>query len=479
MTEAVVTREIAAAVTDPDLPGWRRPAPDAEGLRADLLIGIGLFVGALLAMVLYRVAGYYDEPAAGWLSVLVLAAITLPLIVRRRWPTPVAVVVTVAALGSGFLLVPEVLISNIALFTAFYTVGAWEQSRRRAFWARTAITALVFGALFVGLYQASTDPEVQAEFDHPGAFSPFVAYMLLQMLTNVLYVAGAWWFGDHTWNSARERARTAWRGKLLAAERLRAEEQAVALERLRLARELHDSLAHHVSLMGVQAAAARTLLTRDPAAAARALEQVEESAREAVDELGGVLGVLRGGGAMDEAPGEGIAAAGVDRLGDLVEQARAVGMAVAYTQVGEPVRVAPMTSLAAYRVAQEALTNARKHAGASARADVRLRWLPEVVEIEVSDDGTGTRRSSAGSTGLGLLGMRERVAALGGTLTAGPRERAGFLVRARLPIGPPSATPTSHSAPTTSTEPGSSGRARQAELPGSTRGAGLGEEAAR
>ena len=217
-----VTHEVAGSVTDPDLPGWYRPAPDADGLRADLLGGIGLFVGALLSMVLYRVAGYYDEPAAGWLSVLVLAAITLPLTVRRRWPTPVAAVVAVAVTASGYVLVPEVLISNIALFTAFYTVGAWERSRRRAFWARSAITVLVFAVLFVGLYQASTDPEVRAEFDRPGAFSPFVAFMLLQMLTNVLYIAGAWWFGDHTWASARERARTAWRGKLLAAERLRA-----------------------------------------------------------------------------------------------------------------------------------------------------------------------------------------------------------------------------------------------------------------
>jgi signal transduction histidine kinase len=429
-----VARELAGEVTDPDDPGWRRPAPDADGRRGDLLLAVGLYVGAILAMVLYRVAGYYEHPAAGWVSALVLAAITLPLALRRRWPAPVAVAVTALCIVSGQLSVPEAVFSNIALFMALYTVGAWEPDRRRAFWTRLAIVVGMFGYLFVELFQAATDPETSEQFDQAGAFSPWVAFMLIQILTNVLYFAGAWWFGEHTWHAARERARTAWRGRLLAIERLHAEEQAIALERLRLARELHDSVAHHVSLMGVQAAAARTLLATDAAASAAVLEQVEDSARQAVDELAGVLGVLRAGGLADAAPGEGVASAGVDRLGELVEQARAAGLAVAFEAVGEPVPVAPLTSLAAYRVAQEALTNTRKHAGASARADVRLRWLPGVVEVEVSDDGTGGRRGAAPSTGLGLVGMRERVAAVGGTLTAGPRERGGFLVRARLPV---------------------------------------------
>lgn len=429
-----VTHQLADDVTDPDLPGWRRPVPTAEGRRGDLLLAAGLLVGSLLAMVLYRVAGYYDEPAAGWLSALLLAALTLPLALRRRRPSAVAVVVAVVAVLVGELRVPEVLFTNISLFMGLYTVGAWEPNRRRAFWVRLSVVVVMFGWLFVGLYRASTDPDAGPELDRAGAFSPFVAYLLVQLLTNILYFAGAWWFGDHMWRAARERARTTWRGRQLAAERLRAEEQAVAIERLRLARELHDSVAHHVSLMGVQAAAARTLLARDAAGTAQALEQVEEAARQAVDELAGVLGVLRAGGTLDATPGEGVAAAGVERLGDLVEQARAAGMAVAFEVVGDPAPVAPLTSLAAYRIAQEALTNTRKHGGASARTDVRLRWLIDAVEVEVSDDGTGARRGAAGSSGLGLVGMRERVAALSGTLTAGPRERGGFLVRARLPL---------------------------------------------
>ncbi len=434
MSDDVVSHELAAEVADPDRPGWRRPAPDQDGRRADLLLALGLFVGSLLAMVLYRVAGYYKHPAAGWVSALVLAGVTMPLVLRRRWPTAVAIAVAVAVLVEGLLSVPEVLFSNITLFLALYTVGAWDPHRRRAFWTRLVIVVGMFVYLFVALVRAATDPKSTPGLGRAGAFSPFVAFMLIQILSNVLYFAGAWWFGDHTWASARERARTLWRGRLLQAERVRAESQAVALERLRLAQELHDSVAHHVSLMGVQAAAARTLLARDPAGAAAPLEHLEDAARQAVDELAGVLGVLRAGVPGEAAPGEGIASAGIERLDELVAQARDAGMAVSFGVVGEPAPIAPMTSLTVYRVAQEALTNTRKHGGSSVRADVRLRWLAGVVEVEVSDDGAGGRRTALPSSGLGLVGMRERVAAVAGTLTAGPRERGGFLVRARLPL---------------------------------------------
>jgi signal transduction histidine kinase len=467
--------------TDPDLPGWHRPAPGPAERRADAALAGAMFGGSLLSTVLYRVAGFYDDPAAGWVSALCLAAATLPLAWRRRHPAAVALVMTAAAITVGELRVPEVLVWNIALFMAIYSVGAWETDRRRAAWVRGVVVFAMMSWLFTGIVRAATDPGDDSELARAGAFSPFVAYMLIQLMTNVLYFAGAWWFGDHSWVSARERARTAWRGRLLVLERLHAEQQAVEVERLRLARELHDSVAHHVSVMGVQATAARTLLDVDPARAAASLEQLEDSARAAVDELGGILGMLRGGAVVagadraagvaggaaagapggaagvrirddDEAggPGAGVAALGVEQIADLVEQARAAGMAVELAVVGEPEPVPPMTSLNAYRIVQEALTNVRKHAGSAARTAVRVRYLDGAVEVEVSDDGTGPRRtlgSSAGralgsssggapgrSSGLGLVGMAERTASCGGTLTAGPRQRGGFLVRARLPL---------------------------------------------
>lgn len=431
-----------ATAQDPDAPGWHRRPPTDDELRWDVVLGVALFVGAILSSVMWRVTGLVPDPAAGWLSVLLLALQTLPLTVRRRWPGTVSVAVAAAFILGQYLLVPEQLFSNIALFMALYTVGAWEPSRARAFWVRAVVVVAMFTWLLVSIFLAATDPEEELGLDRAGAFSPFVAYMLIQLLTNVLYFAGAWWFGEHAWTSARERERTAWRTRLLQVERVRAEAQAVALERLRIARELHDAVAHHVSLMGVQAAAARTVLGTDPARAAAALGHVEESAREAVAELQGLLGTLREGAAAvagepvpASAPTEALASLDVARLPELVDQARAAGLAVTYQEVGDAERLSPLTSLNLYRIAQEALTNARKHAGQGARVDVRLRWLPGEVELEVSDDGgTGRRGGVVPSTGMGLVGMRERVASDGGTFEAGRLRRGGFLVRARVPL---------------------------------------------
>lgn len=421
---------------DPDVPGWRRPAITGDQRRADVLLAAGLLVGAVLSLALGRTAGMYEEPAEGWVAVLVVLAVTVPLALRRRWPAAVALVVAAGFVALGELRVPETLFANISLFMALYTVGAWDPHRLRALWVRAGIVVGMFVWLLIAMFQAVTDPEGIEGFSNAGAFSPLVAYLLIQLLTNILYFAGAWWFGEHAWNAARERARTEYRGRLLVGERRRVEEQAVAIERLRLARELHDAVAHHVSLMGVQAAAARTVLASDPDAAASALVQVEDSAREAVDELYGLLSTLRESNeAAESVPA--VASLSVERLPELVQQAADGGLTAAYQVVGEPVRVPPLTSLNLYRICQEALTNVRKHAGAGVRVDVRLRYEGDAVELEVADDGTGGRRlGRRPSGGLGLVGMRERVAADGGTLEAGARGRGGFLVRARVPLAP-------------------------------------------
>src|SRR5690606_20761022 len=204
----------------------------------------------------YQVAGVYDEPAPGWASVLCLAVLTLPLAARRRHPAAVAVVVAVAYVVLTEARVPEVFISQICLFLSIYTVGAWDGNRRRSLVVRLVVIVGMFAWLVVALFRATNDPEALADFSRAGAFSPLVAFLLLQLLTNVVYFGAAFWFGEHAWSAARQRARTELRTVQLEAERRRAAAQAVPLERLPLARELHDAVAHHVSLMGVQAPAA-------------------------------------------------------------------------------------------------------------------------------------------------------------------------------------------------------------------------------
>ena len=223
--------------------------------------------------------------------------------------------------------------------------------------------------------------------------------------------------------------------------------QAVALDRLGIARELHDVVAHHVSVMGLQAAAARMSLDRDPAAAKQALEIVEESAHTAVGELRALVHTLRTPEA-DE-PGSTV---GVARLPTLVAEAQSSGTPTTLIVAGEPRALPLLVDVALYRVAQEALTNVRKHAGKGASAEVRLRFGEDRVELEVTDNGvrqtlaTGPVASHLpaslrASSGLGLRGMRERLGAVGGNIEAGRRDAArgpgtnGFMVRATVPLG--------------------------------------------
>lgn len=408
----------------------RRSAPTPRERRNDLIVALAFFVGALLSSVLYRVAGIFEEPAPGWVALPYALGIAIPLIWRKRHPSIVAVVIAATFLTGGSLKMPEALVGNIALFLAFYSVGAWETNRARAHVVRIAITLAMIVWLFVAIYlgtvRSFSDDETTG-----GPFSPFVAFTLIQVITNLLYFGGAYYYGERAWAAALERQTLAARTAELEVERERLAEQAVALDRVRIARELHDSVAHHVSVMGVQAGAARSALEADPDAAREALLHVEATARSAIDELHGILVTLRDVDASpaESAPGSTV---GVAALPSLVQASIDAGLPTEFEVVGDPRPLPPTLSLNLYRIAQEALTNARKHAGPDAVAEVRVRYLPDAVELEVANTGVARGRRAIG--GLGQLGMRERVATSGGSLEVGPRSRGGYLVRARLPV---------------------------------------------
>src|SRR5690606_24764617 len=185
--------------------------------------------------------------------------------------------------------------------------------------------------------------------------------------------------------------------------------QAVALDRVNIARELHDVVAHHVSVMGVQAGAARRVLEQNPAQASESLQLIEQNAREAVDELHRLLTTLRETEA--DAASESSSTRGLDQLAELADETTASGIPTLFQVVGDPRPVTTLTGFTLYRIGQEALTNVRKHAGAGATADVRLRYESHRIELEVVDTGTG--RSTGTTKGLGQIGMKERIAAVG------------------------------------------------------------------
>jgi signal transduction histidine kinase len=209
----------------------------------------------------------------------------------------------------------------------------------------------------------------------------------------------------------------------------RAAHDGVSEERARIARELHDVVAHSMGVMVVQAGAARLVADKDPVAAAAAMTQIEQTGRAGLAEMRRLLGILE----HDDGAAPLVPQPGLEQLDDLLETMRATGLHVEAIVEGTPHPLAPGTDLTAYRVVQEALTNTLKHGG-RARAQVLIRYDDDHLEIEIADDGRGPPTQGPPTSGLGLIGMRERVGLFGGSLEAGARPEGGFIVRASIPL---------------------------------------------
>jgi signal transduction histidine kinase len=341
---------------------------------------------------------------------------TVPLAFRRRWPLAVLCAV-MGAIALDSIVVgkaPQGLEVLLPALVAVYSVAAHAELRR-------ALVGFVVG--FAGtVIEAALDPEV-------------VTFGDLVVVEGTFFVGlggGAWLVGRYVRARRLEAERSAHRADRIEREQHELARAAVAAERGRIARELHDVIAHSVSLMGVQAGAVERVLERDPDTARKSLRSIQATARESVGELRRLLGILR----TDEAPPGLAPQPGLNALASLLEESRRAGLPAELEIEGEPRALPPGVELSAYRVAQEALTNARKHApGAPARVVVRYR--PDELEVYVRNAAGPARNGAddaAGGSGHGLLGMRERVALYGGSLEARTASDGGFEVRARLPV---------------------------------------------
>jgi signal transduction histidine kinase len=396
----------------PDALAWARAHP----VVVDGLLGALLAVVSLIALVVQTSNERLPRP--GLLAVALVLAGTLPLAWRRRHPLWANLAVGAASAAYGAAPFPD-LMTPVSLggVVALYSAVAWCGRR----------TAVVIGVITgVSVVVIALVPKTNSD--------------LADFAFTALPLAGAWLLGD----SARVRraytaeleARAAW----LARERDLDAQRAVTAERARIARELHDVVAHHVSMMVVQAEAGPVAAERDGPGAARGFDAIAGIGRQALGELRRLLGVLRQEGSET---GPGLAPQpGVAQLPALVEQVRGAGLAVELVVEGELVSLPAGMELSAYRIVQEALTNAVKHAGAS-RVRVLVGFCERELRIEVRDDGHGAagqdgqdgRAAPDGHSGHGLIGMRERVHLFGGELTAGPGPQGGFVVAARLPLG--------------------------------------------
>lgn len=417
---------------------WRRPEPTPRQQRIDIWTGLAAVLVGLASLALANNTGYlpFGTPPAWPEQVLWTVAVTLPLAWRRSRPELTTVIVAVAFITVQVRAVPEMQLSTIALLAAIYTLGAWGRDRGRSRRLRVAVIVAMFGWLCLSYAITVAEIPDDAFADATGPLPPLLANIVYALLANALYFGFAYVAGQTAWVAARREHQLQTQAALLhaQAEELRrsqaeARERAVVGERLRIARELHDVVAHHVSVMGVQAAACRRVLDRDPDKARTALAAIEQTARTAIDELRRMLGLLRAVGTDGERPDS----AGVAHLDRLVARAREAGLTATLSVYGDPVPLPESLSQAVYRIVQEAVTNTLKHAGASL-LDVRIRYLANDVEVDVKDDGRGVAPGATGTTGgLGLIGIRERVATHDGELEAGPQPEGGFRVRARFP----------------------------------------------
>ncbi len=400
-----------------------RPLPP-RWLRTDSLVALALAAVGSAMVLLAAAAGvpfYETHPGLQVLGTFLVAA---PLAVRRRFPMAAATVQAAVYIVVPYTLGMDLYTSQVMLFLGFYSIGAWSARRGRALIVRTTIAvvmavwlvASMFGGLNIPGY---TPPSMSA--------TQLLAYFAISGSINVAYFAGAWVFGDRAWQQWLERNALERAHADIAVLQQELVESAVEGERVRIARELHDVVAHHVTAMSVQAAAARRLLGRDAARAEESLRQVEASARSAVQDLRTMVLTLRASDTdSDSLPT-------LADLDELVAAAERNGQSVTYERIGDLPELSPAAELTLYRVAQEGLTNASKHAGPTAHVALRLRAAEGAVELEVSDDGRATASLVPG-TGTGLQGMRERVTAVGGRLEAGPKPRGGFMVRASIPV---------------------------------------------
>jgi signal transduction histidine kinase len=366
-------------------------------------IGCAIVAGA--ASVAHFSFGQTGSPAAlslaAGLTVAALTALALPL--RRVWPGPVLLwTVLAAAVLAQWPAHGELF--PVALGISLYTVAV---TMRRA--EALAAALLVAGVVLLVVAQDGTRNWGLAVSDAAG-FTAAVLVAGLYVSTRRAYLA-----------ELRERARS------LERDRERDSALAAAAERARIAREMHDSVAHHLTVIVALSDGALAAIARAPAEAADAIRDVSGTARQALAEARGLLGVLRADSGQElRQPLPALA-----DLDDLLGRVRAAGLPVRYEHAGAATDLPPGIQLAIFRLIQEALTNTMKHAGLGANAAVRLRVTATDVCVEVEDDGTGGARGPR-APGAGLTGMRERVSALGGELDCGPRQPRGWRVAARL-----------------------------------------------
>lgn len=392
---------------------WFRFHPSST----DILITL-----AFLALALLNLYVNWGTTAQipGFAAVGLILLIILPLTFRRRWPLGALVWMTAAVILFRSFSIPESPFINYALLLAFFNAGAYGLARFRN-WVRGSCFIAVIGFLAYSIFSQQSGTDMPAQT---------ILFQTATVLLNVFLFAAAWWIGEVFRTRDQRELELKEQARQLEKERDENARRAVMDERVRIARELHDVVAHHVSVMGIQAGAARRILKQQPDKANEVLSQIEASSRQAVAELQRLLGFLREENHVDDIAPQ----PSLQQLDFLVNQIRTTGLTITVKKEGQEIPLPPGVDLSAYRIVQEALTNTLKHAG-PVSADVTIRYMANAVELEIKDNGNVPESETANENkGRGLIGMRERVSLHGGDFYAGRIPEGGFLVKAKLPL---------------------------------------------
>lgn len=392
-----------------------------DGALALCLLAVGANV-----LVSYSLRSPRVAEQAGHIALsLVLAGLV---VVRRRYPSAAfavafaiavtqVLIATQASSGTALSNAFQPVSADMAIIVLLYTLAAYRPRRISLYGLAACLAGIAVAVVRWPLSHGTETPQ----------------HMLLIALLLGVPTVSAWVLGD---SMAYRRAHNAWleeRARRAEAERDTRARIAVVAERARIAREMHDVIAHHVSVIVVQADGAGYAFDREPARARQAIDAISRTGRQALAETRRLLGVLREGQeAADMAPQPGLA-----QVSELLAEARLAGLPVSLTVEGTPRPLDGGRELAAYRIVQEALTNTRKHGGLAADAAVLLRYANDGVLVRVTDTGrapAGGDGPGPGNTGHGITGMRERVQLYGGTLRAGPLPGGGYEVTATLPV---------------------------------------------
>lgn len=406
---------------------WQRPLPSPRQLRHDVVLGVVLTVLSIVSLSVFRSATGSSQSEHGNEAYLWFAGAGALLAFRRRFPLAVMVgeAVIFAVVGIRFGDLTGNITVQMTLFAAIYAAWAWSRHSR----SLQITTVLVVVGMFAWIAWDYSRPGALPGGEGLSVLSRDAAIIVYGTAINILYFFGAIAWGQAAWMSARRRALLEAQFERERGHQVVERRQAVQAERVRIARDLHDVVAHHVSSIGIQATGARRILDRDPARAAEALATIEASSRQAVAQMHQLVGLLREGdedSTREPQPG----------LCDVLSLADPRGVPrVEVEVVGERTDVEGTVSLNLFRIAQEAVTNARRHAQAK-RVLVTLRYLDDAVEVEIVDDGHGSYVDPPATSeegGFGLAGIRERVAMLGAHHEIGNRPHGGFRVRVRAP----------------------------------------------